>query len=164
MIEMKVAGIALDAVSRSPIILLKDAADRRALPIYISQEQAKAIINALEKQTPPRPFTHDLIVNMLDSCDIKVERIAINSLQDNTFYALIVINHNGVIKEIDARPSDAIAVAIRTKAPIWVIEEVIADASIPVDREADERETQAFRDFVSNLRPDDLIRKGGYSS
>ena len=161
MIEMKVAGIALDAVSRSPIILLKDAADRRALPIYISQEQAKAIINALEKQTPPRPFTHDLIVNMLDSCDIKVERIAINSLQDNTFYALIIINHNGVIKEIDARPSDAIAVAIRTKAPIWVIEEVIADASIPVDRDADEQERLAFRDFVSNLRPDDLIRQGG---
>jgi uncharacterized protein len=162
MIEMKVAGIALDAVSRSPIILLKDAADRRALPIYISQEQAKAIINALEKQTPPRPFTHDLIVNMLDSCDIKVDRISINSLQDNTFYALIIINHNGVLKEIDARPSDAIAVAIRTKAPIWVIEEVIADASIPVDRDADEQERLAFRDFVSNLRPDDLIRKGGY--
>ena len=161
MIEMKVAGIALDAVSRSPIILLKDAADRRALPIYISQEQAKAIINALEKNTPPRPFTHDLIVNMLDSCDIKVDRITINSLQDNTFYALIIINHNGVMKEIDARPSDAIAVAIRTKAPIWVIEEVIADASIPVDRDADEQERVAFRDFVSNLRPDDLIRQGG---
>ena len=161
MIEMKVAGIALDAVSRSPIILLKDAADRRALPIYISQEQAKAIINALEKNTPPRPFTHDLIVNMLDSCDIKVDRITINSLQDNTFYALIIINHNGVMKEIDARPSDAIAVAIRTKAPIWVIEEVIADASIPVDRDADEQERVAFRDFVSNLRPEDLIRKGG---
>ncbi len=161
MIEMKVAGIALDAVSRSPIILLKDAADRRALPIYISQDQAKAIINALEKQTPPRPFTHDLIVNIFDSCDIKVDRITIDSLQDNTFYASIVINQNGMLKEIDARPSDAIAVAIRTKAPIWVIEEVIADASIPVDRDADEQERQAFRSFVSNLSPDDLIRKGG---
>jgi uncharacterized protein len=161
MIEMKVAGIALDAVSRSPIILLKDAADRRALPIYISQDQAKAIINALEKQTPPRPFTHDLIVNIFDSCDIKVERITIDSLQDNTFYASIVIDRNGELKEIDARPSDAIAVAIRTKAPIWVIEEVIADASIPVDRDADEQERQAFRSFISNLSPDDLIRKGG---
>jgi bifunctional DNase/RNase len=161
MIEMKVAGIALDAVSRSPIILLKDASDRRALPIYISQEQAKAIINALEKQTPPRPFTHDLIVNIFDSCEIKVDRITIDSLQDNTFYASIIISDNGQLKEIDARPSDAIAVAIRTKAPIWVIEEVIADASIPVDRDADEQERQAFRSFVSNLSPDDLIRKGG---
>jgi uncharacterized protein len=164
MIEMKVAGIALDAVSRSPIILLKDASDRRALPIYISQEQAKAIVNALERQTPPRPFTHDLMVNIFDSCDIKVDRITINSLQDNTFYASIVINNHGVLKEIDARPSDAIAIAIRTKAPIWVIEEVIADASIPVDRDADEQERQAFRSFVSNLRPDDLIRNGGYAS
>ena len=137
MIEMKVAGIALDAVSRSPIILLKDAADRRALPIYISQEQAKAIVNALEKQAPPRPFTHDLMVNIFDNCDIKVERISINSLQDNTFYASITIKHNGQVKEIDARPSDAIALAIRTKAPIWLIEEVIAYASIPVDRDAD---------------------------
>jgi bifunctional DNase/RNase len=163
MIEMKVAGIALDAVSRSPIILLKDASDRRALPIYISQEQAKAIVNALEKQTPPRPFTHDLIVNIFDSCNIKVERITINSLQDNTFYASIAINTNGQIREVDARPSDAIAIAIRTKAPIWVIEEVIADASIPVDRDADEQERQAFSTFVSNLCPDDLIRKGGYA-
>lgn len=163
MIEMKVAGIALDAVSRSPIILLKDASDRRALPIYISQEQAKAIVNALEKQTPPRPFTHDLIVNIFDSCNIKVDRITINSLQDNTFYASIAINTNGQIREVDARPSDAIAIAIRTKAPIWVIEEVIADASIPVDRDADEQERQAFSTFVSNLCPDDLIRKGGYA-
>jgi uncharacterized protein len=164
MIEMKVAGIALDAVSRSPIVLLKDASDRRALPLYIRQDQAKAIVNALEKQTPPRPFTHDLIVNIFDSCDLKVDRITINSLQDNTFYASIAIDHNGQIREIDARPSDAIAIAIRTKAPIWVIEEVIADASIPVDRDADEQERQAFRSFVSNLRPDDLIRKGGYAS
>ena len=163
MIEMKVAGIALDAVSRSPIILLKDASDRRALPIYISQEQAKAIVNALEKQTPPRPFTHDLIVNIFDSCNIKVDRITINSLQDNTFYASIAINTNGQIREVDARPSDAIAIAIRTKSPIWVIEEVIADASIPVDRDADEQERQAFSTFVSNLCPDDLIRKGGYA-
>ena len=123
-----------------------------------------AIVNALEKQTPPRPFTHDLLVNIFDSCDIKVDRITINSLQDNTFYASIVINNNGTLKEIDARPSDAIAIAIRTKAPIWVIEEVIADASIPVDRDADEQERQAFRSFVSNLRPDDLIRNGGYAS
>ena len=91
------------------------------------------------------------------------ERIAINSLQDNTFYASIAINDNGQIREIDARPSDAIAIAIRTKAPIWVIEEVIADASIPVDRDADEQERQAFSNFVSNLCPDDLIRKGGYA-
>jgi uncharacterized protein len=162
MIEMKVAGIALDAVSRSPIILLKDASDRRALPIYIGQDQAKAIINALEKQAPPRPFTHDLIVNLLESCRVKIDRILINALQDNTFYAVIVIEQDGVFKEIDARPSDAIALAVRSKAPIWVMEEVIADASIPVDRDADEEERQAFSNFVADLRPSDLIKRSGY--
>jgi uncharacterized protein len=162
MIEMKVAGIALDAVSRSPIILLKDASDRRALPIYIGQDQAKAIINALEKQAPPRPFTHDLIVNLLESCQVTIDRILINALQDNTFYAVIVIEQAGVFKEIDARPSDAIALAVRSKAPIWVMEEVIADASIPVDRDADEEERQAFSNFVADLRPSDLIKRSGY--
>ncbi len=162
MIEMKVAGIALDAVSRSPIILLKDASDRRALPIYIGQDQAKAIINALEKQAPPRPFTHDLIVNLLESCRVTIDRILINALQDNTFYAVIVIEQDGMFKEIDARPSDAIALAVRSKAPIWVMEEVIADASIPVDRDADEEERQAFSNFVADLRPSDLIKRSGY--
>lgn len=162
MIEMKVAGIALDAVSRSPIILLKDASERRALPIYIGQDQAKAIINALEKQAPPRPFTHDLIINLLENCNVRIDRILINSLQDNTFYAVIVIEQNGVSKEIDARPSDAIALAVRSKSPIWVMEEVIASASIPVDRDADEEERRAFRNFVSDLRPADLIKRGGY--
>jgi uncharacterized protein len=162
MIEMKVAGIALDAVSRSPIILLKDASDRRALPIYIGQDQAKAIINALEKQAPPRPFTHDLIINLLENCHVSIEKILINALQDNTFYAVIVIEQDGIQKEIDARPSDAIALAVRAKAPIWVMEEVIADASIPVDRDADEEERRAFSSFVSDLRPADLIKRGGY--
>jgi uncharacterized protein len=162
MIEMKVAGIALDAVSRSPIILLKDAADRRALPIYIGQDQAKAIINALEHQAPPRPFTHDLIISMLESCSVTIDRVLINSLQDNTFYAVIVIEQGGVFKEIDARPSDAIALAVRSKAPIWVMEEVIADASIPVDRDADEQERKAFSSFVADLRPSDLIKHGSF--
>jgi bifunctional DNase/RNase len=161
MIEMKVAGIALDAVTRSPIVLLKDGSDRRALPIYIGQDQAKAIIGALEHQKSPRPLTHDLIVNLLDVWEIEVERIIIHSLQDNTFYAVLCIHQGETKKEIDCRPSDAIAIALRTESPIWVMEEVVADASIPVDRDADEEERQAFRDFVANLRPEDLIKRGG---
>lgn len=161
MIEMKVAGIALDAVTRSPIVLLKDSADRRALPIYIGQDQAKAIISALEKQTPPRPLTHDLLVSVLEAGNMILERVLIHSLQDNTFYALLCVRQGEVKKEIDARPSDAIAVALRTGTPIWVMEEVIADASIPVDRDADEAERLAFREFISNLRPQDIIQRGG---
>ncbi|PSB02227.1 bifunctional nuclease family protein [Merismopedia glauca] len=163
MIEMKIAGIAIDAITRSPIVLLKDASERRALPIYIGQDQARAILGALEKQTSPRPLTHDLMVNMFEAWDMALERVIIHSLQDNTFYALMIIRQGEVKKEIDARPSDAIAIALRTNAPIWVMEEVIADASIPVDRDADEEERQAFRNFVSNLRPEDLIQRGGFS-
>ena len=160
MIEMKVAGIALDAATRSPIVLLRDAGERRQLPIYIGQDQARAIIGALENQTPPRPLTHDLIVNILEDWDMTLERIVIHSLQDNTFYAILTVRQGEVKKEIDARPSDAIAVALRTKSPIWVMEEVVADASIPVDRDADEAERQAFRDFLSNLRPEDFTQRG----
>ncbi len=164
MIQMKVAGIALDAVTRSPIVLLKDGSDRRALPIYIGQDQAKAIISALEKQKPPRPLTHDLIVNLLEAWDMELERIIIHSLQDNTFYAVLCLGRGETKKEIDCRPSDAIAVALRTNSPIWVMEEVVADASIPVDREADEEEKKAFKEFLANLKPEDLIQRGGSSS
>ena len=85
MIEMKVAGIALDAVTRSPIALLKDSSERRALPIYIGQDQAKAIMAAIENQTPPRPLTHDLMVNIFDSWEMTVTRVIVHALQDNTF-------------------------------------------------------------------------------
>lgn len=164
MIEMKVAGIALDAVTKSPIVLLKDASDRRALPIYIGQDQAKAIISALEKQMPPRPLTHDLFVNLLEAWKMTLDRVIIHSLQDNTFYAILCVRQGEAKKEIDARPSDAIAIALRTNSPIWVMEEVIADASIPVDRDADEEERRAFRDFIAKLRPEDFAQRWGYGA
>lgn len=160
MIEMKVAGIALDAGTRSPIVLLKDTTDRRALPIYIGQDQARAIISALERQNPPRPLTHDLMINIMSAWDMTLERVIVHSLQDNTFYAVLTVRQGEEKKDIDARPSDAIALAIRTGTPIWVMEEVVADASIPVDQDADEAERKAFRDFVSNLRPEDFIERG----
>ena len=157
MIEMTVAGIALDAATRAPIVLLRDTTDRRALPIWISQEQARAIMFALERQAPPRPLTHDLLVNMLQQWEMTLERIIIHSLQDSTFFAVLKIRHGEEFKEIDARPSDAIALALRLDAPIWVMEEVVADASIPVNHEADEQEREAFRDFLAGLNPSDFI-------
>lgn len=161
MIEMKVAGIALDAANRNPIVLLRDTDERRALPIYISQDQAKSILGAMENNRPPRPLTHDLIVNLLEAWEMELDRIIIHALQDNTFYAVLKVRHGETIKEIDARPSDAIAVALRLDSPIWVMEEVVADASIPVDREADEAERLAFREFVDNLSPEELIKRAG---
>lgn len=164
---MKVAAIALDAVSRTPIVLLKDASERRALPIYVGQDQARSIIGVLEQQEFPRPLTHDLMVNVFSIWNLKLEKVIINSLQDNTFYALLCMKMGKKEKNIDCRPSDAIAIAVRIGCPIWVMEEVLLDASIPVDREADEEEREAFRDFVANLSPDELIRrasKGGDNS
>jgi len=159
MIEMKVAGIALDAVTRSPIVLLKDGSDRRALPIYIGQDQAKSIIGALEQQKAPRPLTHDLFINLFEMWGLELDRIIIHSLQDNTFFAVLCLKQGDIKKEMDCRPSDAIAIALRVGCPIWVMEEVIADASIPVDLDADEEERRAFRDFVAQLRPEDLIQR-----
>lgn len=158
MIEMKVATIALDAISRSPIVLLKDATERRALPIYIAQDQARSIIGVLEKQESPRPLTHDLAINIFDAWDLTLEKVIINSIEDHTFYAVLCMKHGEEEKNIDARPSDAIALALRVDCPIWVMEEVLVDASIPVDQEADEEEMEAFRDFVSGISPQDLIK------
>jgi bifunctional DNase/RNase len=148
-------------VTRSPIVLLKDGSDRRALPIYISQEQARSIIGALEQQKAARPLTHDLMATLFQIWEVQLERIVIHSLQDNTFYAVLCLGQGELKKEVDCRPSDAIALALRLDAPIWVMEEVIADASIPVDRDADEEERQAFRDFLSKLSPEELIKQAG---
>jgi bifunctional DNase/RNase len=162
MIEMKVAGIVLNAASRSPMILLKDSSERRALPIFIGQDQADSIIKALEGHRPSRPLTHDLIAQIFDDCNIKLEKIIIHSLTDDVFYAVLCIKVNGTKKEIDCRPSDAVAIALRMDSPVWVLEEVVADASIPVDRDADNAEREEFRKFISSLSPDKLIEKGGY--
>ncbi|HHP7230312.1 MAG TPA: bifunctional nuclease family protein [Xenococcaceae cyanobacterium] len=162
MIEMRVAGIALDAVTRSPIVLLKDNSERRALPIFIGQDQARNIISVLERQQSPRPLTHDLITNIFDVWEMDLEKVIIHALRDNTFYAILCLNQGGIKKEVDCRPSDAIAIALRTDSPIWVLEEVVADASIPVDRDADEAERQAFREFVSDISPSKLIKRSRF--
>ncbi len=158
MIEMKVDGIAFDAATMSPIVMLIDTEGRRALPIWISQEQAKAIKLAIEQQTSVRPLTHDLMVKILEEWELVVERIVIHSLQDNTYFAVLQVQKDKAKKDIDARPSDAIVLALRTNAPIWVMEEVIADASIPADRDADEEERRAFRQFLDTISPGDFAQ------
>lgn len=159
MIEMTVAGIALDAASRAPIILLRDTTQRRALPIWIGQDQAKAIMAALEDQPPPRPLTHDLLLQMVQEWEMEVDKIIIHTLQDSTFYAVIKVRKGEEVRDFDARPSDAIALALRADAPIWVMEEVVAEASIPVNHEADEEEREEFRRFLEDLSPADFLQR-----
>ena len=160
MIEMQVAGIAIDGGTRNPVILLRDSSQRRQLPIFISPEQSRTIRAVLEGERTTRPMTHDLIVSMMNAWKMSLQRVVIHALRDNTFYAVMTVGQGKNKKEIDARPSDAISVALRVNAPIWVMEEVILDAAMPVDREADAAEKEAFHAFLSSISPADFAERG----
>ena len=114
MVEMRVAGIALDAASRSPIVLLRDPSGRRQVPIWIDQAQAHNILAGLDHQRPPRPLSHDLMVSLLEAGGLTLERVIIHTIEENTFRAVLKLrNAAGEQQELDARPSDAIALALR---------------------------------------------------
>ena len=162
MVEMSVAGIALDAASRSPIVLLRDPSGRRQVPIWIDQAQAQNIMAGLTGQTPPRPLSHDLMVSLLELGGLSLERVVIHTIEESTFRAVMRLsNAAGESSELDARPSDAIALALRTGSGIWMLEEVVADASIAVDAEADAEDQADFRRFLDGTSPAELIRNLG---
>jgi len=159
---MSVAGIALDAASRSPIVLLRDPSGRRQVPIWIDQAQAQNIMAGLTGQTPPRPLSHDLMVSLLELGGLSLERVVINTIEESTFRAVMKLSSaDGESSELDARPSDAIALALRTGSGIWMLEEVVADASIAVDAEADAEDQADFRRFLDGTSPAELIRNLG---
>jgi hypothetical protein len=159
MVEMQVAGIALDAASRSPIVLLRDPSGRRQVPIWIDQAQAQNILAGLNAERPPRPLSHDLMVSLMAAGGLRLERVIVHAIEDNTFRAVLrLMNGAGETSELDARPSDAIALALRTDSGIWMLEEVVADASIPVDAEADAEDQEDFRRFLERTSPAELIR------
>ncbi|MBI4534272.1 MAG: bifunctional nuclease family protein [Candidatus Melainabacteria bacterium] len=162
MIEMYVAGIALDARNGHPIVVLNDSDKRRALPIWIGMAEANAITRALDNLKPERPMTHDLLLNVITQLGYKVKQIEINELSSNTYFATIMLLINDpahkleTIKPIDARPSDAIALALRAKAPIFVSAQVVADGTIPADFEKDEAEAEEFKKFIDGLKASDF--------
>ena len=159
MVEMRVAGIALDAASRSPIVLLRDPSGRRQVPIWIDQAQAQNIMAGLKDQAPARPLSHDLMAKLLEAGGLELQRVIIHTIEDSTFRAVLKLSGaDGSSHELDARPSDAIALALRTGSGIWMLEEVVADASIPVDSEADAEEKADFRRFLDQVSPAELIR------
>src|SRR3989338_1950809 len=131
MLEMKVEGLTLDPLTNMPIITLKDLSGKWFLPIWVGIFEANAIAIQMEKIATPRPMTHDLIKNIIDGIEAKVNHIVVNDLKDNTFYAVISLTLNNHIVNIDSRPSDAIAVALRVNAPIYVAEKVINMAKGP---------------------------------
>ncbi|MBI3456035.1 MAG: bifunctional nuclease family protein [Candidatus Rokubacteria bacterium] len=155
-VEMKVRGLALDPVSNMPIIILRDEEERRSLPIWVGIFEANAIALELEKISTPRPMTHDLIKNLLESVEAKVEKIVVNDLRDNTFFALIHLRLGDEEITVDSRPSDAIALALRVGAPIFVDEDVVKRAkSVEVaPKEADDQEK--LKEWLENLKPEDF--------
>jgi bifunctional DNase/RNase len=159
LIQMKVTGLTIDPFTNMPIIILKDLEEKTALPIWIGLIEASAIATELEKIQLARPMTHDLIRNMLKELSVSVDRIEINDLADNTFYASLFLTGAGRELILDSRPSDAIALALRTNAPIYVDQRVMEKSRrIDLSKTGDEEGTkkQKWAEILENLSPEDF--------
>ena len=158
MIEMKVMGIALDTRTGSPIVVLNDKENRRALPIWIGSAEASAIIRKIENIPSSRPMTHDLFMQISNETEYKITRVEINNVDEQTYFSSIVMYNDKLQKEIfvDSRPSDAIAIALRADAPIYVTPNVLATGAVSTDLEKDEQEAQEFKNFIKDIKPSDF--------
>jgi uncharacterized protein len=157
--EMVIYGVSFDMVGKQPIVLLKTADGNKFLPIWIGHPEAAAILMKLQGASTPRPMTHDLFTEMLTQLDAKVVRIAVTELRDNTFYAMITIAVDGTEIEVDSRPSDAIALAVRADAPIFAAPEVIEESAIEFEQTeeaTDEELLEQFKEFLDEVKPDDF--------
>ena len=152
---MTIKGLMVDPVTNMPIILLRDAEGQKVLPIWVGIYEANAIALQIENVSTPRPMTHDLLKNVINDLKASVKKIVVSDLKDNTFYALIYIDVNGEIVAVDARPSDAIALALRARVPIFVEESVIDNAK-PFDPGSDKPDTDRLQKWLENLDPDEL--------
>jgi len=154
-IEMSIKGLMVDPITNTPIVILRDKDGQRVLPIWVGIFEANAIALQIENVTTPRPMTHDLLRNVIHDLNASVQKIVVCDLQENTFYALIYLALNGDTLMIDARPSDAIALALRTRAPIFVEESVIDNAK-PFDSTTDKPDAERLHKWLESLDPDDL--------
>lgn len=157
--EVRVSGLSIDPITHTPIVLLKDKESHEVIPIWIGLLEASSIATQLEDIKLARPMTHDLMKNILDQLDVVVERVEVNDLRNNTFYAIIHLNWNGVDLTMDARPSDAIAIALRTKSPIFVHQQVI-EKSRKIDLAKREEgagvSDEKLEDILKDLSPEDF--------
>ena len=166
MYEMVIYGVSFDLVGKQPIVLLKTADGNKFLPIWIGHPEAAAILMKLQGASTPRPLTHDLVTDMLGELGVQIVRITVTELKENTFYASITVQQNGSEIEIDSRPSDAIALAVRAEAPIFAAEEVIEESAIEfegedVDQEVLDAEVAKFRHFLDEVTPEDFAVENG---
>ena len=158
MIEMRVMGIALDTRTGSPIVVLNDKENRKALPIWIGSAEASAIIRKIENISSTRPMTHDLFIQISEKSGYEITRIEINDVDDQTFFSSIFMYNSDLQKEIeiDSRPSDAIAIALRADVPIFVTANVLATGLVSTDVEKDEQEAAEFKNFIQDIKPSDF--------
>jgi len=154
-VEMRIRGLMMDPVTNMPIVILKDLEDRTVLPIWVGVYEANAIALEIEKVTTARPMTHDLVKNLLMGCEAGIQRVVVNELKDDTFFAVIWLEKAGELVSIDSRPSDALALALRLDCPIYVEEHVISSSKVSsvVSEKANSEE---LRRWLENLGDEDL--------
>ncbi len=155
MIEMNIKGLMVDPITNMPIIILRDSDGQRVLPIWVGVFEANAIALQIENVSTPRPMTHDLLKNVIQDLKADIQKIVVSDLKENTFYALIYLSVNGEAVAIDARPSDAIALALRARAPIFVEDRVI-DHAKTADLTPDKGDTERLQKWLEGLDPDTM--------
>jgi uncharacterized protein len=158
--RMSVYGINLDLFSSSPIVILKVEDDNRYLPIWIGQPEARSILMKLQNQEFSRPLTHDLAVNLVTELGGSLERVTVTELRDSTFFATLLVEIDGRTVEVDSRPSDAIAIAVRAGAPIYAADEVIEEAAVvfeeAMEDTPEEEVVDKFKDWMNQITPEDF--------
>jgi bifunctional DNase/RNase len=155
LIEMSIKGLMIDPVTNMPIVILRDADNQRALPIWVGAGEANAIALQIENIATPRPMTHDLLKNVLMELDVQLVRIVIHDLKEGTFYAYLELRRGPELIIVDARPSDAIALSLRTRAPVFVEAAVLEQADTP-DHTSKEPDREQLERWLESLDPDDL--------
>jgi uncharacterized protein len=155
LIEMSIKGLMIDPVTNVPIVILRDTENQRVLPIWVGPVEANAIALQIENVAPPRPMTHDLLRNVLTELGASVTRVIIEDLRDNTFYAYVELERNGDVWLIDARPSDAIALSLRVRAPVFVDSRVLERAKSG-DVSSEQADQDRLQQWLESLDPDDL--------
>jgi uncharacterized protein len=156
-VEMKIRGLMMDPVTNMPIVVLKDVVGDAVLPIWVGIYEANAIALEIEKVTTPRPMTHDLIKNVLTGLETSVQKVVVNDLRDDTFFAVIWLERDGSIVSIDSRPSDALALALRVDCPIFVEDEVLKSSRL-ASAVNDRVSSEELRKWLENLGDEDLGR------
>lgn len=156
--EMEIYGVSFDMVGKQPIVLLKAVDSNKFLPIWIGHPEAAAILMKLQGASTPRPMTHDLLSDVLGELEVNCTKVAVTELRENTFYASITLQVDGKEMDIDSRPSDALALAVRAGAPIFAAEDVIEESAIEFEHEVEDQEdvVEKFKEFLDDVTPEDF--------